>query len=631
MLTTGSRAAEKPPNRLLDDAPEQVTAQFTPRHAPPGLAAKPAGLLTPEEWAALIDATWGAGQSVGTQVDIWTNFWSAIDQQYANFEGLDPSIWDVVWDRYFPEISAGVSRGRLCAMVNHACREVRDGHTVAYDEYVAFTALTPGVPLMYVGDWGYSNHFGAGLTPLADSSLLVYKAVWNHPLGLEPGDLVLGYHSVPWKELYRDLIDAELPTTGWYWGGNDYSYTHAFLMSAGQNWHLFDTIDVVKYETGDTLHLATDVMVGQNVPIWNSEQMDIPGVAMPNMMAGDMTAWGVIDGTDIGYIYSLGWFPTEDSAIIVNEWLTALDELQVVHDVSGVIFDFRTNYGTSFSAQKILNRLFNYNEHPLQVDTRCGDRLDYCRFSYFEYYFQIHGMAYPASWDRPIAILTGPGAVSGGDFYPMLMSRHPLAKVFGRPTKGAFGGMAYPYIADGWFNMVGNTNSYLVVDPDHHLVHSTFPGGYEYDWVDYEDVWLTRDGVAEGRDDVVEAAVTWIHSMDSDGDGIYSLFDNCPETYNPGQADSDGDGIGDACCCDIRTGDANGFGGDEPTIGDVTALIDALFVNGDWSVIPCLGEADVNQSGGVEPQPGDVTIGDVSYLIDYLFITGSPLGLPECM
>jgi hypothetical protein len=34
---------------------------------------------------------------------------------------------------------------------------------------------------------------------------------------------------------------------------------------------------------------------------------------------------------------------------------------------------------------------------------------------------------------------------------------------------------------------------------------------------------------------------------DFDGDGISDSEDNCPYTYNPGQADYDGDGIGDAC------------------------------------------------------------------------------------
>jgi len=34
---------------------------------------------------------------------------------------------------------------------------------------------------------------------------------------------------------------------------------------------------------------------------------------------------------------------------------------------------------------------------------------------------------------------------------------------------------------------------------------------------------------------------------DTDEDGIYDHIDNCPNTYNPGQEDSDGDGIGDSC------------------------------------------------------------------------------------
>jgi len=86
-----------------------------------------------------------------------------------------------------------------------------------------------------------------------------------------------------------------------------------------------------------------------------------------------------------------------------------------------------------------------------------------------------------------------------------------------------------------------------------------------------------------------------------------------------------------ANCCQDRVGDANGQGGDEPTIGDVSVIIDALFITGSPAPLACIGEADINRSGGATPQFEDITIGDVSNLIDYLFITGPSLGLPACL
>jgi len=127
----------------------------------------------------------------------------------------------------------------------------------------------------------------------------------------------------------------------------------------------------------------------------------------------------------------------------------------------------------------------------------------------------------------------------------------------------------------------------------------------------------------------------WEFSLDVDEDGVLIAVDNCPITYNPIQTDIDDDGIGDACdgCCVFRVGDANGLGGDEPTIGDISVMIDAKFISGTCTgILECFTEADINQTGGIDPTCDDITIGDISILIDYLFISGpTVVVLPECL
>lgn len=144
-------------------------------------------------------------------------------------------------------------------------------------------------------------------------------------------------------------------------------------------------------------------------------------------------------------------------------------------------------------------------------------------------------------------------------------------------------------------------------------------------------VMLSNVGWNDGLSNQIEPLIE-VFSRDVDQDGVIAGLDNCPGVYNPGQEDTNHDGIGDVCCCFGRVGDANGSG-DEPTIGDISTLIDAKFITGTCDgILPCLKEADINLSGGTSPTCDDITIGDISMLIDYLFITGSEgMTLPPCL
>jgi len=163
------------------------------------------------------------------------------------------------------------------------------------------------------------------------------------------------------------------------------------------------------------------------------------------------------------------------------------------------------------------------------------------------------------------------------------------------------------------------------------------------------DVWWTETGVAGLNDDETyqDQAIwlTYVHDYDLGATDTLNYWTVLTTVRDGVLADLEAQvsyaktwyketvrGCIPTGCCVGRVGDANGLGGDEPTIGDVSVMIDAKFITGTCDgIIGCLTEGDVNQSGGTDATCDDITIGDISILIDYLFITGPILGLNDCL
>lgn len=506
---------------------------------PENIHKKP-GHYSNDDWAAAIDSTWGTGLPTSEKLRIFDAVWNYIDQDYGGFVNFNVDI-DSLRDLWRPEIEEGVSRGRFAGIMSHFIQALNEGHTTIADIPVVYgTYLKSGLPVMFIGSgWNDVRHFGAALTPLPDSSLLVIKVSPNHKLGLVPGDIVLGYDGIPWKILYNQLLEAQLPLRFMGIGGSNESMTHILLQSAGMNWHLFDTIDIVKYSTGDTLHLLTSRLRYQylNGGIWGNEQLKIPGVPMPDYLNEDYVSWGIVKGTQIGYIYVGAWFwdgYNSKNYGISEKFYNAVDSLMYFYETSGLIIDFRCNPGGSSGERNSgYSLLFNkrITEWGFVERGRANDHFDMIWHSSSFYgnpaNFTIPGD--PATYyEKPIAVLTGPGAGSAADWSSLEMRFHPMVRIFGKPSNGAFSTMVEPGFGYSYWHFGYATGSGILLDdPSDYLIHKGAP-------VD-ERIWFTQEDVAQGRDTVVETAIAWINSIETSDNKIPSelyLGQNYPNPFN---------------------------------------------------------------------------------------------------
>ncbi|MBU0473887.1 MAG: T9SS type A sorting domain-containing protein [Bacteroidetes bacterium] len=503
----------------------------------PSNIVKTIGHYTKEDWAKVIDETWGDGLPTSRKVEIFDTIIKNIDQKYAAFFNLEINL-DSLNSYYRLEIKNGVSRGRFAGILSKIALSMMEAHTLIKDSYVSdFTKILPGVPIFVIGGFVNNSRFGASLTPLPDSSLLVYKALPRNALNLEPGDIILGYDGIEWKYVYKELLDAELPVkNNWAWGSTNESMTHCILKSAGLNWHLFDTIDIIQFSSGDTLHLSTSLLTKQSGYIWGNEQLEIPGVPMPDFFYENYVTYGIVEGTEIGYIYVASWDPNP-LLKISNKFYAAIHSLMYDYETTGMIIDFRLNYGGYMPiAHYGYSLLFNETVTKVAYDIRndVNDHFDMRPHKFFTpRLFTIVGNP-DSFYDKPIAVLTGPGAVSNGDWESLRLKFHPHVRTFGKPSSGAFTANSQSNINLGdpdFFFMLTDGCGYLI-DDHKYLAHT----GTEID----ENVWLTQEDVANGDDTVVKSAIAWINktstsikSFDEVQNLDFHLFNNYPNPFNP--------------------------------------------------------------------------------------------------
>ena len=450
-----------------------------------------------DNWKQIIDSTWGPGASTTAKQALFNSYCTTLQNNFDGFLSLQLN-WDSLKSYYYNQINDSTSRGGFDAIMDRFYMTLRDFHTYADDKIVFETPLNPGVPLMIISGFYTIEHFGAVLTVLPDSNLLVLRAVDNHPLNLEPGDIIIGYEGIPWKILVNELYSAGLPIVG-YGFGSETSRKDAMLITAGMNWHLFDTIDIIKHTAGDTVHLSVQPLISLSLPpMLNNEQISIPGVPFPDYFNGQLVSYGIIENTNIGYIYLYSEWPQAESEL---QFFQAVDSLK---NTDALIIDMRINFGGWALFYSAFNILFN--ESPLTIEDahRCNTvTFDLCPVGNATTY-KIAGVP-PNYYDRPVAVLLGSTCVSMGDVTAQRFRYHPMVKFFGKSPVASLGDNSEINTNPEWFMRYSRGDMFHVNQPGQYLNRAEFP-------IDFP-VWHTPEDAANGKDAVVERALEWIDNL----------------------------------------------------------------------------------------------------------------------
>ena len=102
-------------------------------------------------------------------------------------------------------------------------------------------------------------------------------------------------------------------------------------------------------------------------------------------------------------------------------------------------------------------------------------------------------------------------------------------------------------------------------------------------------------------------------NTDMDGDGVENDYDNCPDDYNPGQEDNDGDDIGDICDdCHNYPGDLN----DDMSIDilDIVTVVNIILTGG-WNSPDF---TDCEKTDGDFNSDGTINVLDIIGVINYI-------------
>ena len=458
--------------------------------------------------AGIVGAYWGPAPDRETRLMIFDALWAELDRGYAGFVVMD-SDWDEVRRRIRPQIAQAGGYGRFYALLSRMILDLHDIHTTMDSKKVCGTAPVLRPPVYIADDQG--SIMGVCVTPVKENRLLVYRVEEENPAGLLPGDFILGYDNESWEQCLEKIEERQLPVCGYNYSSRT-AFEYQRLASVVNNAHLFQTMQIQRRGSDRIESLDTDVLLDYETDILCADQIGIEGIDLPLENTTELwsdfwegaghTTWDLIPGKNIGMINVYSWV-----GMSLEDFTSAITELM---DTDGIIIDQRFNMGGNPHQTGGLGILFeHYDDSILQTAYRDHDNDDRkaMMIETSEVTFEADADTF---YDHPVAVLTGPKSISGGDYFPYLMATHPRVRRFGRCTNGSFASKVSFWNPDTELNDLYVSYTYRIgMNPDGEYLQGT-------DQYPEEEVWLEPADAAEGTDTVINTALEWIDSQNSE-------------------------------------------------------------------------------------------------------------------